>query len=77
MVAVNSRPSGFCTSTSLAVNSESAHAHSQAEKNENTLCDSDAQLHADALGGLRVLVEQPTLLAAFLSHARATLGLAS
>lgn len=31
------------------------------------LRDSDAQLHGDALWALRMLTEQPTLLAAFLS----------
>ena len=37
------------------------------EKGENMLRDSDAQLHGDALWALRMLTEQPTLLAAFLS----------
>jgi len=43
----------------------------QADGSENTLRDADVQLHADAVSGLRSLIEQPTLLAAFLAHARA------
>ncbi|KAK9838464.1 hypothetical protein WJX81_000965 [Elliptochloris bilobata] len=37
-------------------------------KGENTLRESDVQLHSDALAALRMLTDQPTLLAAFLSH---------